>query len=198
MPTPADPSEHYDDALAAARAVLSRVETTDLCCPTPCRGWDVRTLIEHMIGQNEGFATALGEGDADVTAYAPRPLCGQDELMFAWDESVGHLLTAAGAADPGRPVRLVEIAPDATFHAAAAVGMHLLDTVIHTWDLATALGESYRPGQDLLDLVVAGSLRVPGGEARTGPDAAFACSIPALTTDPWTIALARLGRRWAG
>ncbi len=198
MPTPAHPSEHYDDALAAARAVLSRVDTTDLSCPTPCRGWDLRTLIEHMIGQNEGFATALAEGDADVTAYAPRPLGDQNDLMLGWDESVGHLLRAVGAADPGRPVRLVEIAPDATFLAAAAVGMHLLDTVIHTWDLATAIGESYRPDQDLLDLVVAGSLRVPDGEARTGPDAAFASSIPASTTDPWTTALARLGRGSTG
>lgn len=198
MLTPADPSEQYDDALTGARAVLSRVKAPDLSRPTPCRGWDLRTLIEHMIGQNEGFATALAEGDADATAYAPRPLGDQDDLMPAWDESVGHLLTAVGAADPGRPVRLVEIAPDATFPTAAAVGMHLLDTVIHTWDVATAIGESYRPDQDLLDLVVAGSLRVPDGEARTGPDAAFASSIPASTTDPWTTALARLGRGPAG
>lgn len=194
MPISAVLSEHYDVALTAARAVLSRVHAADLSCPTPCRGWDLRTLIEHIIGQNEGFALALAEGDAD----APRPLGDEDDLMLAWDKSVGHLLTAVGAADPGRPVRLVEIAPDATFLAAAAVGMHLLDTVIHTWDLATAIGESYRPDQDLLDLVVASSLRVPDGEARTGPDAAFACSIKASTTDPWTTALARLGRGSAG
>jgi len=116
--------------------------------------------------------------------------------MRAWDESVGHLQVAVDAADPHQPVRLVEIARDTTFPAAAAVGMHLLDTVVHTWDVATALGERYRPEQVLIDLVADGSLQVPAGDARTRPDAAFAPSIEATSTDPWTVTLARLGRRW--
>jgi len=32
--------------------------------------------------------------------------------------------------------------PDSTVPVAAAVGMHLLDTVIHTWDVASRLGNS--------------------------------------------------------
>jgi hypothetical protein len=74
--------------------------------------------------------------------------------------------------------------------------MHLLDAVVHTWDVATALGERYRPEQALLDLVVDGSLQVPAGDARTRPDAAFAPSIEATNTDPWAVSLARLGRSW--
>ncbi len=196
MAMPPDLAERYDDALAAARAVLHRVGTPDLPRPTPCRGWNLRTLTEHMIGQNEGFATAIAGGDADVTAYTPRPVGDQAGLMQAWDESVGHLQAAVDAADPHQPVRLVEIARDTTFPAAAAVGMHLLDTVVHSWDVATALGERYRPEQVLIDLVADGSLQVPAGDARTRPDAAFAPSIEATSTDPWTVSLARLGRRW--
>jgi hypothetical protein len=66
--------------------------------------------------------------------------------------------------------------------------------VIHTWDVATALGEQYRPEQPLLELVAAGSLRVPAGQARTRPGAAFAPSLPTDTDDPWALTLARLGR----
>lgn len=185
---------NHADALAAARAVLSRVSTDDLTRTTPCQHWDLRLLIEHMIGQNEGFAAAVARGDAPVEAYAQRPVDDSDALIRGWDESVEHLLAAADASAPDQPVRLVEITPDASFPAEAAVRMHLLDTVVHTWDVATALGEHYRPDQVLLELVAAGALQVPGGEARTRPGAAFAPSRQTSTTDPWTLTLTRLGR----
>jgi hypothetical protein len=72
--------------------------------------------------------------------------------------------------------------------------MHLLDTVVHTWDVATALGEHYRPEHVLVDLVAAGAKQVPDGEARTRPGAAFAPALQVSTTDPWALTLARLGR----
>jgi len=192
--TPADLHVAHADALAAARAVLSRVGTGDLTRPTPCRGWDLRMLTEHMIGQNEGFAAAIASGDAPAEAYAPRLVGNPDAVLRAWDESVEHLLAAADACSFDRPVRLVEIASDATFPAEAAVRMHLLDTVVHTWDVATALGERHRPEPVLLDLVTAGAQQVPGGDARTRPGAVFAPSLHTSTTDPWALALARLGR----
>jgi len=147
MVMPPDLAERHDDALTAARAVLHPVGTPDLPRPTPCRGWNLRTLTEHMIGQNEGFATAIAGGDADVTAYTPRPVADPAGLMQAWDESVGHLQAAVDAADPHQPVRLVEIARVATVPAAAAVGMHLLDAVVHTWDVATAWASATGPNR---------------------------------------------------
>lgn len=185
---------NYADALASARAVLTRVSTDDLRRTTPCQDWDLRVLIEHMIGQNEGFAAAVARGDAPVEAYAQRPVADSAALIRGWDESVEHLLAAADASTPDQPVRLVEITPDATFPAEAAVRMHLLDTVVHTWDLATAFGEHHRPDPVLLDLVAAGAQLVPDGEARTYPGAAFAPPRQTSTTDPWTLTLTRLGR----
>jgi len=167
--TLADLHVAYADALAAARAVLSRVGTGDLTRPTPCRGWDLRMLTEHMIGQNEGFAAAIASGDAPAEAYAPRLVGNPDAVLRAWDESVERLLAAADACSFDRPVRLVEIASDATFPAQAAVRIHLLDTLVHTWDVATALGERHRPEQVLLDLVSAGAQQVPGGMHAPAP-----------------------------
>lgn len=194
MPMPPELIEHYGHALTAARAVLVLVRPSDLARPTPCEGWDLRMLTAHMIGQNEGFATALVTGDAEASAYAPRPAQDSDALLGAWDDSVKHLLAAVDGCDSDRRVRLVEIAPDATFAATAVVEMQLLDTVIHTWDVATALGERYRPDQPLLELVAAGSLRVPDGQVRTRPGAAFAPSLTTAMDDPWALTLARLGR----
>jgi uncharacterized protein (TIGR03086 family) len=193
MTIPAELRENHAAALAAARTVLSRVGTGDLTHPTPCRGWDLRMLNEHLIGQNEGFAAAIAGGDAPGEAYAPRRVGNTDTLLQGWDESVEHLLAAVAACAPDRPVRLVEITTYATFAADTAVRMHLLDTVVHTWDVATALGQRHRPDQVLLDLVAA--VQVPGGDARTRPGAAFAPSLETSTTTyPWALTLARLGR----
>jgi len=70
--------------------------------------------------------------------------------------------------------------PDSTVPVAAAVGMHLLDTVIHTWDVASRLGNPYRSDGELLTIVAAGAKRVPAGASRVKPGAPFA---PAITTD---------------
>ncbi len=186
--------ENYRNALTSARTVLARINPSDLSRPTPCRGWDLRTLIEHMVGQNEGFAAAIASGDASVEAYAPRHVGEPYDLLRSWDASVQHLLEAADGAAPGRPVRLVEVATELTFPADSAIRMHLLDTVVHTWDVATALGEDYRPDPVLVEFVAAGARQVPGGQVRTRPGAAFAPARRTATTDPWALALAQLGR----
>jgi len=52
------------------------------------------------------------------------------------------------------------------------VGFQLLDTVIHTWDMATALGTKFRPDDELVDAtlsqarLVPGAPVVPGGSGR--------------------------------
>jgi len=92
-----------------------------------------------MIGQNRGFALAVATGDADESDCAA-PNFRPGELSEAWTQSADQVLTAFAGADLQQEVRLVEINPDGTFPAAAAVRMHLLDTVIHTWDVANRLG----------------------------------------------------------
>jgi len=89
---------------------------------------------------------------------------------------------------------LIEINPDSSVPVAAAVGMHLLDTVIHTWDVAISLGNPYRPDDELLGIVAAGAKQVPAGASRTEPGAAFAPTVTTDQTDPWLITLALLGR----
>jgi len=91
-------------------------------------------------------------------------------------------------------VLLIEINPDSAVPVATAVGMHLLDTVIHTWDVASSLGNPYRPDNELLTIVAAGAKQVPAGTSRSRPGAAFAPAVTTDQTDPWLEALALLGR----
>ena len=182
-------------ALATVSALLPGIGDAELARPTPCAGWDLRALVAHMAGQNHGFAAALASGDAPAEEYAPRPLQRAADALPVWHESVERLLAASGAADPDRRIRLVEISRDATFAATAVVRIQLLDTVVHTWDLATALGREYRPGADVLPLVAAVARAVPDGPSRDRPGAAFAAPVPAADDDPWVAVLAHLGRR---
>lgn len=180
-------------ALIAAGAAVTEIRSEDLSRPTPCADWDLGALLAHMIGQNGGFAVAVSAGDANESAYAA-PAIRPGELSAAWTRSADQLLTAFDNAELERAVRLVEISPGATFPAAAVVGMHLLDTVIHTWDVATSLGKPYRPDDELVDIVAAQAERVPAGTTRAQPGAAFAPAIATNQTDPWFTALALLGR----
>ena len=188
--------DQHRRALDAATTVIHEVRTDRMDSGSPCAAWDLRALLEHMIGQNHGFADAAeGTGDAPVTAFAPRSFAAVG-LAAAWDASADRVAAVFAAAPEEREVLLVEVSRQQRFPVTTALGIHLLDTVVHTWDVATAAGRWFRPDDDLAELVAGQAALVPGGRAREQPGAAFA---PARAvppgTDPWTAALALLGRR---
>jgi len=146
-----------------------------------------------MISQNYGFALAVAAGDADRSDYEAVEI-PRGELPRAWIRSVEMVSTAFENADLSGEVRLVEIRPEATFPVTAVVGMHLLDTVVHTWDIASSLGVDFRPDDELVDIVASRARRIPVGAARTGAGALFGPPRDAAVDDPWLAALALLGR----
>jgi uncharacterized protein (TIGR03086 family) len=177
----------HRQALDDAHAHVRRIGERDLGLPTPCAGWSLADLLAHMIGQHLGFAAAVRDGAAPREAYAPRPFSRE-----LWERSVSELVDAFAAADLAGAVVLAEIAPEprpVTF----AVGAQLLDTVVHTWDVARSFGEPYVPSAELVAAVARGAAVVPDDERRRRPGAAFA---PALADggSEWERALARLGR----
>ena len=188
-----DPRPLHHDALTTASGFVDRVEAASWHRATPCAGWDVAALVAHMTGQNNGFARALKHGDADRQAYAPHAVA-VDELPAAWAASVTTLGAATDQAELDRSVRLIEVRPEAALPAAAVVRIHLLDTVVHTWDLATSIALDYRPADDVLDVVEAVTQQIPTGPTREGATAAFAPPIPSEMPDRWARVLALLGR----
>jgi uncharacterized protein (TIGR03086 family) len=181
--------ELHDRALRRATEVIAEVKPADLGRPTPCAEWDLHALLAHCIGQNHGFADAVAHSDAPASAYAPRP-----PEPGAWEASAERVHAAFRAAEPDQIVRLAEFGPDARFPVASALGFHLLDTVVHTWDVATALGLPFRPDADLLTAVAEGARQVPTGAAREREGAAFGAVLADAGDDPWAATLALLGR----
>jgi uncharacterized protein (TIGR03086 family) len=174
----------HHQALDLATVQVEAVRTEDLPRATPCAGWDLAALLAHMTGQNHGFADAL-RGGTDPAAYAP---------TTGWAESVVDLLDAV-AHPRTDAVLLAEISTTLRFPVATVVGFQLLDTVVHTWDVATALGRPWRPDATLAAAVLEQARLVPAGDARTAPGAAFGPVVASIDDDPWSTALALLGRR---
>jgi uncharacterized protein (TIGR03086 family) len=184
----------HNRALDLAGTLVARVQAIDLVRPTPCLGWDLGALLGHAIGQNHGFAQAVEAPDAPLGAFAPQPVAA-DALSAAWQASADRLAAAFAAAALDRQVLLVEISPEVRFPVATVVGFHLLDTVVHAWDVATALGEEFRPDDELITATFRQAQGVPDGPVRERPGAAFAVGVVIDSVDDWDQTLAMLGRR---
>jgi uncharacterized protein (TIGR03086 family) len=179
----------HDAALADTAVLVERAATGDLGIATPCDGWDLADLLSHMIGQNLGFAAAVATGDADEAAYAG-PAVTPANAVAQWDASAEALRAAFGPADETAVVHLAEF--DIQVTPAVALGMQLLDAAVHAWDVATALGDTYRPDDAVTGLVLDFARQIasrPGGSPGV-----FGEPLAETGADPWLDALRLLGR----
>jgi uncharacterized protein (TIGR03086 family) len=173
-------------ALEIAGGYVGEIDASDLTNPTPCDQWTLADLLAHMIGQHEGFALAVRAGTAAPSAYAPVPFSRE-----RWDASVATILTAFDDAGVDDTAVLVELIPS-PLPLSLVVGAQLVDTVVHTWDVALSLGRWYEPPDELVPAVVELAELVPDDPDRSGSEA-FGPSRPGVGS-PWQRVLARLGR----
>jgi uncharacterized protein (TIGR03086 family) len=171
---------------------VSWIADSDLSRATPCAEWDLRALVAHMTAQHRGFAAAAEGRGADPAVW--RPTVEEAEPVKAHAEAAAAVITAFSAEDVlDRDFVLPELGR--TVPGRLAVGFHLVDYVVHGWDVARTLGLPYEPGQDVLDLALPIARAVPGGAARLQPDAAFAPALPvpagAATLDEILLLLGR-------
>ncbi|MEQ4725933.1 TIGR03086 family metal-binding protein [Nonomuraea sp. B19D2] len=161
-------------AVLTSVEVVARATTADMSRPTPCADWSLDGLLAHMTAQHHGFAAA-STGDDDPASWTARPL-GHD-LVGAYRSSAHRVLAAF--ADDGVMNRMFPL-PEVSarpFSARRAIGFHLLDYVVHSWDVAKTLGLTVEFESDVLHAALIVAQAVPQGEARRAPGAAFAPAI---------------------
>jgi uncharacterized protein (TIGR03086 family) len=150
------PRELYTRAVAAFDAAVRGVPGDRWTAPTPCAAWDVRALVNHVVGEARWAAELLsGRSIAEVGSGLDGDLLGADPAT-AW--------TAASAAAG----RVVAAAPDDTMVALSvgptAIGEYLrelaADHLVHAWDLAVAAGANPRLDGGLVAAVAAWFARV--------------------------------------
>ncbi|WP_380277855.1 TIGR03086 family metal-binding protein [Kitasatospora purpeofusca] len=197
--------ELHTRSLELAATVVDAVQPEQLVLPTPCGDWSLRRLLEHTVGQHRGFAAAAGGAGPDLALWHDVPVHGDPAGAFR--HSAARLTAAFAVAAPrSAPLWLPEIRDGGPFPFDRAVGFHLLDTLVHAWDVAVALGSPARlvaaveedPALAGTLLAVAGA--VPAGPADRAPGRAFAAVRAAdAAAGPFGRALALLGRdpAWA-
>ncbi len=158
-------TQPLEQAITAAKAVLAGVKPDQLSAPTPCKSWDVAGLVNHLVGGQYFFATAV-KGDKMPEGDAPDYASG--DFVAAFTE--GSSAAVAAFNSDGAMEKILKL-PFGDMPGAAFVGIAATDTFTHTWDLAKATGQS----TDLLPDLAAGLLEAAKAfipESFRGPEPA--------------------------
>lgn len=119
--------EHIDIWNAAADAFTQRYEAiTDeqWAASTPCDGWTVKDLVDHAVGVQVSYTGGLV--GADIAEGADWPTTRE-----AIRAGLGNEGVLDGTTDMG---------PMGTVPKTVPMGISASDLLIHTWDLARAIG----------------------------------------------------------
>jgi uncharacterized protein (TIGR03086 family) len=132
----------FDRAATNAAVMVEQVRSEQRHAPTPCTEWDVDALIVHMAGGAGYLLGALGLDAATV---------GTDPGSYRGAVARGvESLREPGALDG----RCLSPAGFEWSVAEAAAGT-AMDQLVHTWDLAVAIGGDRRLDPEIVDAVMA-------------------------------------------
>lgn len=178
--------------------VVDQIRDDQWDLPTPCTAWNLRQLLHHMITDNRGFAAAA-DGETEDTSSWYDETFGPD-LRAEYAASADRVVAAFGADGVlEREFWLPRIHPDLRFAAPRAISFHLLDYIVHAWDVAASIGYPLVIDDDLVKVARDITAReVPDHPRRQRPEAGFRPPVPppADATDQ-DLMLAELGRHGA-
>jgi len=132
--------DHTEDVLRGVRA-------DHLDQPTPCPDWDVRALVTHFVG----VVVNMGRGARGEALLPP------DEAFTVGEDLAGQFRAEADRTlDAWRGQGLqgeVDVGAG-PMPASLAIGVNLVDTTTHTWDVARATGQPADVPDDLASTVL--------------------------------------------
>lgn len=164
--------DRFRRASGEFQARLRAVRPAQQDWPTPCPDWDVRRLVSHMTQGNLNYRRlACGATAADFLRHRDAPAPPGPPLDAAFADSV---TACAGAfAEPGAMDRILDY-PLGRVPGRQALAVRTADTIVHTWDLARAVGAPDVLAPDLLgwlarhlDEIYAGLAETPADPAST-------------------------------
>jgi uncharacterized protein (TIGR03086 family) len=148
---------------------LPAVTDEDLKRPTPCIGWSVGDLYEHVIEENAKFGHAVCglPVPQGATTETPSSRSADGWLTGIYRESARYVEQAfAEAEDPERRHEVAGV-PGAR-RVADLFEMQIVDTLIHTWDLTQGIGVDYEPRPEIAELVLRRMQEVPDAARGEG------------------------------
>lgn len=138
----------HRQALEATRTYVAGVADDQWGMPTPCDGWTVHELLNHIVAGNL-WAAELGRGRsiADIGSALDGDMLGTDPVA-AYDrsaESAAATFEAPGALDSPCAVSYGPV-PGSVY-----AGHRFIDVLVHGWDLAAATRQATDLDPQLVD-----------------------------------------------
>ncbi|MGQ0842961.1 MAG: TIGR03086 family metal-binding protein [Sporichthyaceae bacterium] len=141
--------------------LLERLTVENLAAATPCHGWDVRALVSHTLQSVEAFSAAVDGGPAPTAAelFSGADILGEDPAGRAKEIFERSHRAWSSVEDWDATVSTVI----GEVPASQAVAVVTFSTLVHSWDLAWALGErvEFTPTEATLAEAVGGELIPP-------------------------------------
>jgi uncharacterized protein (TIGR03086 family) len=160
--------------------IISSIRPEDMNKVTPCAAWTVQDLAQHMTAGHRVFAEALDGKKPAMPDQMPDVLGDDPGAAYA----NAARATMARWREPGALERTLSL-PFADIPASTGINIYLMDQLIHTWDLAEALGRDFSMDADLAEAahqtirqIVPPEARGPGGPF--GPELSCAADAPVL------------------
>ena len=147
--------------------------------PSPCEGWTARDVVNHVVGNVSNLAGALGG----------TPAAAGDDVVATWNGARDAFLGCLATADLTTPI---PAGPMGELPAAQFIGRFVAnDVLVHTWDLARAVGGDERLDHDIVAAAYSGLKPLDEMIRRPG---VFGPKVAASGADLQTEFLAFLGR----
>ena len=145
------PTDRLARAIDATGALIDGVKSDQWSDPTPCPEWNVRALVNHLVGGNRLFVRILSGEEMPPPETLAR-LRGADQLgddpASAFRESGAALLEAFSK--PGVLEDVYQV-PAGRVPGVAALHLRITEHLVHGWDLARATGQPARLPDDLAE-----------------------------------------------
>lgn len=136
-----DPVAMFERAAADAASTVGRIRPAQWHDATPCAEWDVERLVSHMTGGFAYLEAALGDAPSEVALDAASYRAAANRCV--------ERLRAPNALD-----RRCMSPAGFEWSVAEAVAGTAMDQVVHTWDLAVAIGVDPRLDPEVVTMCV--------------------------------------------
>jgi uncharacterized protein (TIGR03086 family) len=177
--------------------VLAAITPAGYAVPSPCTGWTVRHVGNHLVASLTLLARVAEGETVDPAQFDAHAMANTDHLGVD-PAAAFHTATQRSIAVfklPDTMARSYPFPPGPTPGIVLA-NLSLLESLVHGWDLAHGAGLPYPADQKLITAVHAFAVQAIGNPQRQA--GLFAAAVPVdAAAEPLTALLAHLGRRTA-